>query len=109
MRQTATAAVIAFGVAALLGGVCALAYGLAHPGATHVNGLGPFNGVWGAEDYCFLGAVLVAVGGGLTTFGLLVRSNPDRERAGREPDGMAYPARDADRAGSEAIRRGPER
>src|SRR5262249_49699795 len=109
--QLGTACVIAVGIAALLGGVCALIYGLAHPGPTRVLGLGPLDGVWSAEGYCFLGAMLVALGGGLTTFGLLMRSRPERDRVGRawEPDSMAYPARDADPTQREAIRRGPDR
>jgi hypothetical protein len=111
MRQLGTACVIAFGVAALLGGACALLYGLAHPAPTQVVGLGPLDGIWSAENYCFLGGVLVAVGGGLTTFGALVRSKPERVRAAHpwEPEGTADPARDARPAQHEAIRRGPDR
>jgi hypothetical protein len=107
MRQHVTAGVIAFGVAAFLGGVCALIYGLAHPGTTNVAGLGPFDGVWSAADYCFLGGVLVALGGGLTTFGFLVRTT--REGRPSERDERASPARPVDPALREAFRGGPDR
>jgi hypothetical protein len=108
MRQHVTAGFIAFGVAALLGGVCALIYGLAHPGVTHVNGLGPFDGTWAAEDYCFLGGVMVALGGGLTTFAFLVRGKPETDRPA-ERDERASPARSIDPALREAFRGGPDR
>jgi hypothetical protein len=36
---------------------------------TRVVGLGPFDGTWTAENYCFLGGVLAAIGAGLATFG----------------------------------------
>lgn len=111
MRQIITAAIIALGVALFVGGVCALVYGLTHRGPTFVAGLGPLNGLWAAENYCFLGAVLAAIGGGLATFGLLVRSpgagaqQPTRgPRWGGEPED-GEPARDLGAASPEAIRR----
>jgi hypothetical protein len=107
MRQLVTAGVISVGVAAFLGGVCALIYGLAHPGVTNVAGLGPFNGVWSAADYCFLGGVLVAVGGGLTTFGFLMRTNREDRPAKR--DERASSPRPVDPALREAFRGGPDR
>jgi hypothetical protein len=55
------------GVAALVGGLCALAYGRLHPGPTQVAG-----STWDAENYCFLGGILAAAGSGLGTFGLLL-------------------------------------
>src|SRR5262245_1339916 len=108
MRQHIIAGVIAFGVAAMLGGICALIYGLAHPGVTHVVGLGPFDGTWGPPDYCFLGGVLVAVGGGLTTFGFLVRSKPQTDRPA-DRDERPSSARSVDPALREAFRGGPDR
>ena len=63
----------AVGAAALTGGLLAFAFGawVLHEALT-VSGLGaPWDGVWSRADYCFLGAVLAAVGAGLTTCGLL--------------------------------------
>src|SRR4051794_7833147 len=107
MRQLGTACVIAVGGVVLLGGVCAFVYGLAHPAPTRVVGLGPLDGFWAAEDYCFLGGVLAALGCGLTTFGVLVRSRPESDRVGRawEPDEVAYSARDPEPTDLEAVRR----
>jgi hypothetical protein len=64
------------GAAALVGGLCALAYGLLYPRVTHFLGH-PF----GPPDYCFLGSVLAAAGTGLGTFGLLLirRRHPPAE------------------------------
>jgi hypothetical protein len=77
MRGVATALITSLGVAAFVGGVCSLAYGLMHPGPTMVSGLGPFDGLWPAENYCFLGGVLAAAGSGLATFGVMTKG---RER-----------------------------
>jgi hypothetical protein len=96
MRQFTVAGIIALGVASLLGGVCALFYGVVHPGPTVVVGFGPLDGVWPAENYCFLGGVMVALGGGLTTFGFLVRAKSDSAQVGRayQADASVSLARD---------------
>jgi hypothetical protein len=73
MRQASIAIITAVGVTALVGGLCALVYGLVHTGPTQVSGLGPLNGLLPAENYCFAGGLLAALGSGLATFGLLLR------------------------------------
>jgi hypothetical protein len=85
MRQLGTAILTAIGVMALVGGLCALVYGLAHPGPTLVSGLGPLNGLVPAENYCFAGGVLAALGSGLATFGLLLRPRSGKNEGRPSP------------------------
>jgi hypothetical protein len=73
MRQFITSLLAGVGVAALVGGICAMVYGAWHPGTTMVTGLSPLNGPWPAENYWFLGGVLAGVGSGFATFGLCMR------------------------------------
>ena len=80
MRLFITSLIAALGMTSLIGGLCALCYGIMHPGPTWVNGLGPLNGVWPAENYCFLGGILAAVGGGVATFGFAMRKTAEEEK-----------------------------
>lgn len=60
------------GVALLVGGLLSFLFGGWVLGAPLlVSGLGPFDGLWSPADYCFLGAVLAAVGAGLAVSGRL--------------------------------------
>jgi hypothetical protein len=80
MRRLGPELCCSIGIAALVGGLCALAYGLLHTGTTVVAG-----SPWEAENYCFLGGILAAAGSGLATFGLLVlrgrraQAKPERD------------------------------
>ena len=60
------------GVSLLTGGLLSFTFGgwLLRESLS-VSGLGPFDGVWSPADYCFLGAVLSAVGAGLAVSGRL--------------------------------------
>jgi hypothetical protein len=60
------------GIGLLTGGLLSFVFGAWIQRQTlFVTGLGPFNGIWGPPDYCFLGAVLASVGSALTACGLL--------------------------------------
>jgi hypothetical protein len=76
MRQFFMSLFAAVGMGAAVGGVCALFYGVMHPGSTLVQGLGALDGVWHAEQYCFLGGVLAAAGSALATFGFAMIKGP---------------------------------
>jgi len=53
-------------------GLCAFVYGLVHPNPTIVSGFGFPERLWPAENYCFLGALFTAAGGGLLAFTFLM-------------------------------------
>lgn len=67
------------GIALLTGGLLAFVFGgwVLH-GSLVVSGLGPLNGRWSQADYCFLGAILAAIGGGLATCGFAGLRNRTR-------------------------------
>ncbi len=74
MCRFAYASVVALGVFLLIGGACSFLDGVINPQDTYVGpAFGPLAGVWHPNDYRFLGAVLASAGGGLVTFGLLIR------------------------------------
>jgi hypothetical protein len=85
MRLFFTALIAAIGVGALVGGIAAFVYGLGHPGPTSVVGLGRLDGIWTAENYCFLGGALGAGGSALATFGFLLRPVPGRREGYEGP------------------------
>lgn len=60
------------GTALFAGGLLAFIFGgwLLH-GPLSVQGFGPLSGQWSPPDYCFLGALLTALGSGLIMCGLL--------------------------------------
>jgi hypothetical protein len=65
-------AMTGLGVALLVGGLLSFVFGGWVLGsALAVSGLGPFDGLWTPADYCFLGAVLSAIGAGLAVSGRL--------------------------------------
>jgi hypothetical protein len=62
---------LALGVATIVGGSLAFAFGLSTTDTIVISGVGPFAGFqdkWHPTDYCFLGAILAAVGAGLVVF-----------------------------------------
>lgn len=60
------------GTALATGGLLAFIFGgwLLH-GPLSVKGFGPLSGLWSPPDYCFLGALLAAIGSGFVMCGLL--------------------------------------
>ena len=65
-------AMTGLGSALVVGGLLSFVFGgwlLGSP--LLVSGLGPLDGPWSSADYCFLGAVLAAVGAGLAVSGRL--------------------------------------
>jgi hypothetical protein len=65
-------AMTGLGVAMLTGGLLSFTFGgWILEGPLGVSGLGPFDGVWTSAEYCFLGAVLSAIGAGLAVSGRL--------------------------------------
>ena len=91
-------AMTGIGVALLTGGMLSFIFGgwlLKEP--LGVSGLGPFNGLWSPSDYCFLGAVLSAVGAGLAVCGRLGLGGASHA----QPGAAADPAR---RGGDPEIR-----
>jgi hypothetical protein len=74
MGRFAYASIVALGVTLFIGGACSFLDGVINPHDTHVGAaFGPLSGVWHPNDYRFMGAVLASAGGGLVTFGLLIR------------------------------------
>ena len=74
MARFGSASIVALGVTLLIGGLCSFLDGCLNPQDTIVgSAFGPLSGVWHANDYRFMGAVLASAGGGLLTFGLLIR------------------------------------
>jgi hypothetical protein len=81
MGRLAYASIVALGVVLLIGGACSFLDGVINPHDTHVGPVfGPLAGIWHPNDYRFLGAVLASAGGGLMTFGLLMRRPPDGDK-----------------------------
>ena len=74
MGKFAVASIVALGVVLLIGGTCSLLDGFLNLGVTYVgDGFGPLSGTWHPNVYRFMGAVLASAGGGLATFGLMIR------------------------------------
>lgn len=70
MKLIATLA-LALGIATIVGGSLAFAFGLSTSDTIVISGVGPFAGFqdrWTPADFCFLGAILTAVGAGLAVF-----------------------------------------
>ena len=77
MRHFWTTLMAAVGVGLAAGGVCAFLYGIFHPAPTHVHGFWFFDGTQTAENFAFVGGLMVGVGSALATFGFLMRVPPD--------------------------------
>ena len=74
MGKFVTASIVALGVVLLIGGMCSLLDGFLNHDVTYVgDAFGPLSGTWHPNDYRFMGAVLASAGGGLVTFGLMIR------------------------------------
>jgi hypothetical protein len=74
MAKFGSASIVALGVVLLIGGTCSLLDGFLNRELTHVGDVfGPLSGTWHPNDYRFMGAVLASAGGGLVTFGLMIR------------------------------------
>ena len=72
-RRIGATVCMALGSALLIGGGLGFVYGgLILDSSIFVTGLWIFNGSWSPADYCFLGAVLTALGVGLLVGGIML-------------------------------------